>query len=237
MASEGLQRRIDRLLDEADDAISKYDWEAVSRDAHAFLAIDPEHSEGLAFLATAEQALATLAPNPASDSGTTTTTEASISTLGTPEHTELPPPVIGASKAERRQLTVRFCDLQSPTALSQQLDLEELRGVIRSYQDVCAGAVVRFNGYVAKYLGDRILIYFGYPQAHEDDPQRAALGGLAILEDMAKEYYAALDSSAGTQLDGVSGDRVLGLVAQAMGEDDGAAQHFEAPLAFCRKAG
>ena len=168
MASEGLQRRIDRLLDEADDAISKYDWEAVSRDAHAFLAIDPEHSEGLALLATAELALATLAPNPASDSGTTTTTEASISTLGTPEHIELPPPVIGASKAERRQLTVRFCDLQSPTALSQQLDLEELRGVIRSYQDVCAGAVVRFDGYVAKYLvdGRGILIYFGYPQAH-----------------------------------------------------------------------
>ena len=154
MASEGLQRRIDRLLDEADDAISKYDWEAVSRDAHAFLAIDPEHSGGLTFLATAERALATLAPNPASDSGTTTTTEASISTLGTPEHTELPPPVIGASKADRRQLTVRFCDLQSPKVLSQQLDLEELRGVIRSYQDVCAGAVVRFDGYVAKYLGD-----------------------------------------------------------------------------------
>ena len=154
MASEGLQRRIDRLLDEADDAISKYDREAVSRDAHAFLTIDPEHSEGLAFLATAERALATLAPNPVSDSGTTTTTEASISTLGTPEHTELSPPVIGASKAEHRQLTVRFCDLRSPTALSQQLDLEELRGVIRSYQDVCAGAVVRFDGYVAKYLGD-----------------------------------------------------------------------------------
>ena len=61
MDSEGLHRRIDRLLDEADDAISKYDWEAVRRDAHAFLAIDPEHSEGLAFLATAERELATLA--------------------------------------------------------------------------------------------------------------------------------------------------------------------------------
>ena len=123
---QGLQKRCTKdFRDETDDAISKYDWEAVRRDAHAFLAIDPEHSEGLAFLATAERELATLAPNPASDSGTTTTTEASISTLGTPEHTELPPPVIGASKAERRQLTVRFCDLQSPTALSQQLDLEE----------------------------------------------------------------------------------------------------------------
>ena len=154
MAIEGLQRRIGRLLDKADDAISKYDWEAVRRDAHAFLAIDPEYSEGLAFIATAERELATLAPNPSSDSGSTTTTEVSISTLGTPEHIELPPPVIGASKAERRQLMVRFHDLQSPTALSQQLYLEELRGVIRSYQDVCAGAVVRFDGYANKYLGD-----------------------------------------------------------------------------------
>ena len=128
MASEGLQWRIDRLLDKADDAISKYGWEAVRRDTHAFLAIDPEHREGLAFLATAERELATLAPNSVSDYGTTTTTEASISTLGTPEHIELPSPVIGTSKSERRELTVRFCDLQSPTALSHQLDLEELRG-------------------------------------------------------------------------------------------------------------
>ena len=77
-----------------------------------------------------------------------------------------------------------FCDLQGSTALSQQLDPEDLREVIRSYQEVCAGAVSRFEGHIAKYLGDGLLIYFGYPQAHEDDPQRAVRAGLSILEDM-----------------------------------------------------
>ena len=77
-----------------------------------------------------------------------------------------------------------FCDLQGSTALSQQLDPEVLRDVIRSYQEVCAGAVARFEGHIAKYLGDGLLIYFGYPQAHEDDPQRSIRTGLAILEDM-----------------------------------------------------
>ncbi|MCI0781242.1 MAG: AAA family ATPase [Chloroflexi bacterium] len=77
-----------------------------------------------------------------------------------------------------------FCDLQGSTALSQRLDPEELRDLIRSYQDVCGGAVGRFEGHIAKYLGDGLLVYFGYPQAHEDDPQRAVRSGLAILEDM-----------------------------------------------------
>ncbi len=66
----------------------------------------------------------------------------------------------------------------------QQLDPEDLREVIRGYQEVCAGAVGRFEGHIAKYLGDGLLIYFGYPQAHEDDPQRAVRAGLAILADM-----------------------------------------------------
>ena len=77
-----------------------------------------------------------------------------------------------------------FCDLQGSTALSQQLDPEVLRDVIRSYQEVCAGAVARFEGHIAKYLGDGLLIYFGYPRAHEGDPQRSIRTGLAILEDM-----------------------------------------------------
>ena len=77
-----------------------------------------------------------------------------------------------------------FCDLQGSTALSQQLDPEVLRDVIRSYQEVCAGAVARFEGHIAKILCDGLLIYFGYPQAREDDPQRSIRTGLAILEDM-----------------------------------------------------
>lgn len=78
-----------------------------------------------------------------------------------------------------------FCDLQGPSALSQQLEPEDLREVIRGYQEVCAGAISRYDGHIAKYLGDGLLIYFGYPLAHEDDPQRAVQAGLTILEDMA----------------------------------------------------
>lgn len=77
-----------------------------------------------------------------------------------------------------------FCGLQGSTALSQQLDPEDLRDVIRGYQEVCADAVGRFEGHIAKYLGDGLLIYFGYPQANEDEPQRAVRAGLAILKDM-----------------------------------------------------
>ena len=75
-----------------------------------------------------------------------------------------------------------FCDLQGSTALSQRLDPEVLRNVIREYQEVCLRAVSRFEGYIAKYLGEGLLIYFGYSTAHEDDPQGAVRAGLAILE-------------------------------------------------------
>ncbi|NOT56629.1 MAG: AAA family ATPase [Deltaproteobacteria bacterium] len=81
---------------------------------------------------------------------------------------------------ERRQLTVMFCDVVGSTALSTQLDPEELREVIRAYQKVCAAAIARFEGYLAKYLGDGLLAYFGYPLAHEDDAQRAVRAGLEI---------------------------------------------------------
>jgi class 3 adenylate cyclase len=89
-----------------------------------------------------------------------------------------------APKAERRQLTVLFCDLVASTALSGQLDPEELREVVRAYQATCAEVIQRFEGYIAQYLGDGLLVYFGYPQAHEDDAQRAVRAGLDILEAM-----------------------------------------------------
>ena len=74
--------------------------------------------------------------------------------------------------AERRQLTVMFCDLADSTALSKRLDPEDLREVIRGYQDTCNKVIRRFGGHIAQYLGDGLLVYFGYPQAHEDDAQR-----------------------------------------------------------------
>src|SRR5215831_342615 len=84
-----------------------------------------------------------------------------------------PPTAPHAADAERRQLTVLFCDLVDSTALSSRLDPEDLREVVRAYQASCAEVIERFEGHIAQYLGDGLLVYFGYPQAHEDDAQRA----------------------------------------------------------------
>ncbi|MBI3799402.1 MAG: adenylate/guanylate cyclase domain-containing protein [Deltaproteobacteria bacterium] len=83
--------------------------------------------------------------------------------------------------AERRQLTVMFCDLVGSTALSAQLDPEELREVVRAYQATCTGVIRRYDGHIAQHLGDGLLVYFGYPAAHEDDAQRAVRAGLEIV--------------------------------------------------------
>src|SRR5262249_36563958 len=85
-------------------------------------------------------------------------------------------------EAERRQLTVMFCDLVDSTVLAGQLDPEELRAVVRAYQEVCAKVIARFDGHIAQYLGDGLLVYFGYPLAHEDDAQRAVRTGLGMVE-------------------------------------------------------
>jgi class 3 adenylate cyclase len=83
--------------------------------------------------------------------------------------------------AERRQLTVLFSDLVGSTALSARMDPEDLRDVISAYQKSVAETVNRFGGFVAKYMGDGILVYFGYPQAHEDDAERAVRAGLDLI--------------------------------------------------------
>jgi len=85
------------------------------------------------------------------------------------------------SPAERRQLTVMFCDLVGSTALSEQLDPEELRNVVRAYQQTSAAVIERYEGHIAQYLGDGLLVYFGYPVAHEDDAARAVRAGLEII--------------------------------------------------------
>src|SRR6266536_1020578 len=86
--------------------------------------------------------------------------------------------------AERRQLTVMFCDLVDSTALSSQLDPEDFRDVVRAYQDASTAVIQRFDGYIAQLLGDGLLVYFGYPYAHEDDAQRAVRAGLGVVEAM-----------------------------------------------------
>ena len=102
-------------------------------------------------------------------------------------------------EAERRQLTVLFCDLVDSTALSSQLDPEDLREVVRAYQDTCAKVIARFDGHIAQYLGDGLLVYFGYPLAHEDDAQRAVRAGLGMSEALG-QLNTHLAQARGVQL-------------------------------------
>jgi class 3 adenylate cyclase/tetratricopeptide (TPR) repeat protein len=89
-------------------------------------------------------------------------------------------------EAERRQLTVLFCDLVGSTAFSEKLDPEDLHEVLQEYHSASTEVIRRFEGYVAQYLGDGLLVYFGYPMAHEDEARRAVSAGLGILEAMAR---------------------------------------------------
>ncbi|HKM73780.1 MAG TPA: AAA family ATPase [Stellaceae bacterium] len=108
------------------------------------------------------------------------------SPLSNPPLPGLDPGITGEGRvgveAERRQLTVMFCDLVGSTALSTRFDPEDLRELIGAYHRAVADTVARFDGFVAKYMGDGVLIYFGYPQAHEDDAERAVGAGLAVIE-------------------------------------------------------
>src|SRR2546426_2298438 len=101
--------------------------------------------------------------------------------------------------AERRQLTVMFCDLVDSTRLASQLDPEEYRDVVRAYQRVCSEVIQRYDGHIAQLLGDGLLVYFGYPHAHEDDAQRAVRTGLGILDAMG-DLNTRLQREQGIQL-------------------------------------
>ena len=104
------------------------------------------------------------------------------------EEGSVPTPAVApptrTDSAERRQLTVMFCDLVGSTALASRLDPEDLREVIGAYHKCVAETIGRFDGFVAKYMGDGVLAYFGYPQAHEDDAERAIHASLAVVEEV-----------------------------------------------------
>src|SRR5215470_8796647 len=140
--------------------------------------------------------------------------------------TEPPPTDHHTPEAERRQLTVVFCDLVDSTKLSSQLDPEEYREVVRAYQKVCSEVITRFEGHVAQLLGDGLLVYFGYPQAHEDDAQRAVRTGLGILTAM-EDLYIRLQQDQGIQL-GIRIGIHTGLVV--VGEMGGGGRHEQLAL-------
>ena len=101
----------------------------------------------------------------------------SVAAVTLPSAPSAPP----EDRAERRQVTVMFSDLVGSTALSARMDPEDLREIISAYQKCVAETVQRFGGFVAKYMGDGVFIYFGYPQAHEDDAERAVRAGLELV--------------------------------------------------------
>src|SRR5271170_3669377 len=108
------------------------------------------------------------------------------------------PSVPPEDRAERRQVTVMFSDLVGSTALSARIDPEDLREVISAYQKCVAETVRRFGGFVAKYMGDGVLIYFGYPEAHEDDAERAVRAGLDLVAAVSDlKTHAALRTRVG----------------------------------------
>jgi class 3 adenylate cyclase len=108
-------------------------------------------------------------------------------------------PVRRTLEAERRQLTVMFCDVVGSTDLSVKLDPEDLREVVRAYQEAAADVIQRYEGHIAQYLGDGLLIYFGFPVAHEDDAHRAVYTGLGIPEAMT-QLNSHLQTDYGVQL-------------------------------------
>ncbi len=138
---------------------------------------------------------------------------------GTPQ-----PADSGSAKAgdgERRQLTVMFCDLVGSTELAQSMDPEQLREPMRRYQDAVAGAVVRYGGYVAKFLGDGVLAYFGWPQAQEDEADRsvrAALEALTAVAEVSLEDGARLRARVGI----ATGTVVVGDLVGAVATEPGA---------------
>ena len=142
-----------------------------------------------------------------------------------------------SSPAERRQLTVMFCDLVDSTALSTRLDPEEFRALVRAYQAACQAAVSRFDGYIAQYLGDGLLVYFGHPRAHEDDAQRAVRAGLAMIaaiRDLQSEPAIKLDRPLAIRIGIHTGLVVMGEVGSgerfeqlALGETPNLAAHLQ----------
>ena len=152
---------------------------------------------------------------------------AEVTERGAPPETASPqgaePPLTAARiappGAEWRQLTVLFCDLVASTQLMNQLDLEDYRDVVRDYQALCADAIAPYTGYIAQYLGDGLLIYFGYPAAHEDDAQCAVWAALDIVAAVDQTFNPRLRRTLGVSIAVRLGIHTGAVIMGAMGDD------------------
>ena len=136
------------------------------------------------------------------------------------------------ASAERRQLTVMFCDLVGSTALAARLDPEDMRDIIGAYHGCCAEAITKAGGFVAKYMGDGVLAYFGYPQAHEDDAERAVRSGLALVDAMSR-LKAGHDAVLQVRIGVATG---LVVVGDLIGEGDAQERGVVGELPISRRA-
>ena len=110
---------------------------------------------------------------------------AALSEAAAPDRAGPGPDADGGHQAERRQITVMFCDLVGSTALSEKLDPEDLQSLMQTYQQAAGAVIARYDGHVAQYLGDGIMAYFGWPRAHGDDAERAVRASLEMVERIA----------------------------------------------------
>ncbi|HEX8811007.1 MAG TPA: adenylate/guanylate cyclase domain-containing protein, partial [Terracidiphilus sp.] len=140
-----------------------------------------------------------------------------------------------SSEGERRHLTVLYCDLVNSTEISSHLDLEDWREFAASYQRGAADAVTRFGGHVAKHLGDALMVYFGWPEAHEDDAERAVRTGLAIIEEvaalsgrLAREHELRLSVRVGIETGPVLMGQASGAEASVFGDAPSVASRVQA---------
>ncbi len=147
-----------------------------------------DNRPGARFCAECGQALARVCPKCGADASSTArfcdACGARLEAAGRAPAAASTRPAVSAERPERRQMTVMFCDLADSTALARRLDPEVLRQLIRTYQDICTGVIRRYDGYISRYMGDGILVLFGYPRAHDDDPQRAARAALDIVAEI-----------------------------------------------------
>jgi len=195
MPSERMQRQIDRLLDEAEEAIASQDWPAVGERARSVLRLDPENADAIAFLAAAERD-----PSPDTSLNTAQAPAADASRARLEQY--IPKELLdklegsrraGSASGERRVVTMLFCDVTGSTSAAEKLDPEEWAEIMNGAFEHLISPIYRYEGTVARLMGDSILAFFGAPIAHEDDPQRAVLAGLDIVEGI-RAYQAEVKS-------------------------------------------
>ena len=152
--------------------------------------------------------------------GTSLVVDASVPATQKPEPQEEP---VSREQGERRHLTVMFCDVVGSTAMSHALDPEDLRTIIKGYQGICGRIIGRYDGHVAQYLGDGLMVYFGYPTAHENDGHRAVSSALGILEAIVKynvEIQTEFNVSIGVRIGIHTGNVVIGQIGGGSSAQD-----------------